>query len=389
MIRTRAFVGLGIALALLGMVVGLQRELGLAIRASSALASVIPGDPPTPLALLPAPRIREATYRTDRGTPVLADVYLPSRTDPGPALILMPGVLPDVRTYAPLVNVADGFARAGFAVLVPEGLDYQHYRVLPEDIDALVAGFEWLAAQPEVDGARVGFVGFSVGGSLALVAAADPRIADEVALVTTVGAYYSLDSMLQAVTTRHADAIDGTPEPFQPDDLAWLVVRNTVVGNLPDRADWEVLFEIFSQPTPDPDVEALARADLSALSPAGRATFDLFVNRDPAAAARLTQRLRARLPGLFESFSPAAHVDAVKAPVHLLHERSDQFVPFSESIRLERAFGGEPRARLALIDILQHVEISAPDLSLQTLAGAYLPGLWALFTFSSEALGRL
>ena len=103
----------------------------------------------------------------------------------------------------------------------------------------------------------------------------------------------------------------------------------------------------------------------------------------------MTQRLRARLPGLFESFSPAAHVDAVKAPVHLLHERSDQFVPFSESIRLERAFGGEPRARLALIDILQHVEISAPDLSLQTLAGAYLPGLWALFTFSSEALGRL
>ena len=389
MISTRSFVVLGVALALLGMVVGLQREFGLAIRASSALAGVIPGDPPTPLALLPAPRVREVNYRTARGTPVPADLYLPPRTNPGPALILMPGVLPDVRTYAPLVKVADGFARAGFAVLVPEGLDYQHYRVLPEDIDALVAGFEWLAAQPEGDSARLGFVGFSVGGSLALVAAADPRIASEVAMVTTVGAYYNLDSVLQAVTTRHTDAIDGTPEPYQPDDLAWLVVRNTLVGNLPDRADWEVLFEIFSQPTAAPDAEALARADLSALSPAGRATFDLFVNRDPSAAARLTRRLRTRLPSLFESFSPEAHLDAVKAPVHLLHERSDQFVPFSESIRLERALGGEPRARLALIDILQHVEISAPDLSPQTLVGSYLPGLWALFTFSSEALGRL
>ena len=42
----------------------------------------------------------------------------------------------------------------------------------------MVRAYETLASRPEVDPDRIGIAGFSVGGSLALLAAGDPRIAE-------------------------------------------------------------------------------------------------------------------------------------------------------------------------------------------------------------------
>ena len=49
--------------------------------------------------------------------------------------------------------------------------------------------FGLLASRPEVDPQRVGIAGFSVGGSLAVLAAADPRIAERVRFVNAFGAF--------------------------------------------------------------------------------------------------------------------------------------------------------------------------------------------------------
>jgi len=388
MIAARTFIGFGVALALLGFVVGVRDEVGPGLRTASALASVVPGNPPTLLKLRPPPRVTTLAYTTRHGYELLADLYEPPDASGRPAIVLVNGVVPEGREYQPLVDFADGLARTGFVVLVPDMLDYVNYRVFPEDIGVLVRGFQVLQALPSVDPDRVGFIGFSMGGSLAMVAASDPEIADQVALIATIGAYYSLDAMLRAVTTSTVQVHDRF-EPYQPDSYVWLVTRNTLLSAIPDDRDQEALFHLFALETPDPDPEALQSYDSNKLGPAARHVFDLFTNRDPAAVGTLMDRVRSELPGVLESISPDAHIESLRAPAALLHDRGDLYVPAHESLRIFDQLGGEPRAQLAVLDVIQHAQLSAPDLSPPVLLGSFLPGMWTLWQFTYNALGQL
>ena len=388
MIAARTFIGFGLALAVLGFVVGARDELGPGLRTASALASMVPGSPPTLLNLRPLPRVTTLAYTTRDGYELLADLYEPPDASNLPAIVLVNGVVPEGRGYQPLVDFASGLARTGFVVLVPDALDYGNYRVFPEDIGALVRGFQVLQSRPSVDPTRVGFIGFSMGGSLAMVAAADPEIADDVALIATIGAYYSLDAMLRAVTTSTVK-VDGGFLPYQPDSYVWLVTRNTLLSAIPDERDQEALFHLFAMETPDPDPETLPAYDPDELGPPARRVFDLFINRDPQAVHTLMDRVRTEMPGVLESISPDAHIDRLRAPAALLHDRGDLYVPAQESLRIYDQLGGEPRVQLAVLDVIQHAQLSAPDLSPPVLLGSFLPGMWTLWQFTYDALGQL
>lgn len=388
MIAARTFIGFGLALGLLGFVVGVRDELGPGLRTASALASVVPGSPPTLLNLRPPTRVTTLAYTTRDGYELLADLYEPPDASSSPAIVLVNGVVPEGRGYQPLVDFADGLARTGFAVLVPDALDYANYRVFPEDIGALVRGFQVLQSRPSVDPGRVGFIGFSMGGSLAMVAAADPEIADQVALVATIGAYYALDAMLRAVTTSTVQVDDGF-QPYQPDSYVWLVTRNTLLSAVPELDDREALFHLFALRTPNPDPEVSPNYELVEFGAPARGVYDLFTNRDPAAVTPLMDRVRGTIPGVLESISPDAHIDRLQAPVALLHDRGDLYVPPQESSRIFDRLGGEPRAQLAVLDVIQHAQLSAPDLSPPVLLGSFIPGMWTLWQFTYDALSQL
>ena len=98
------------------------------------------------------------------------------RRAPAGAMLLVFGVNNLGRNHPSIERVADGLARTGVAVLVPDSRTLLEGRLEVGEIDGVVRAFQLLAARPEVDPTRVGIVGFSVGGSLALLAAGDPRI---------------------------------------------------------------------------------------------------------------------------------------------------------------------------------------------------------------------
>jgi dipeptidyl aminopeptidase/acylaminoacyl peptidase len=81
--------------------------------------------------------------------------------------------------------------------------------------------------------------------------------------------------------------------------------------------------------------------------------------------AALTPDLRALLDGL----SPSQVVAEIRAPIYLLHDRSDQYVPVTES----REFAAE-LAKLhhpydfAEVGVFQHTEVR-PDLAISQLLG--------------------
>ena len=73
-----------------------------------------------------------------------------------------------------------------------------------------MAGFEHLRGREYVDAQRVGLAGFSVGASFALAAAADPRIADDIAFVNAFGGYYDAADLLAQIAAGRA--VDGDTE---------------------------------------------------------------------------------------------------------------------------------------------------------------------------------
>jgi len=383
-VPTRLFIVLGVALAALGLAIGLRFELRLAVDVGHVLAAALPREEG---AGKREPNAIAVTYTSNADDEIPADLYLSSDSSAGPALILLNGVEVTGRRHSIIISLAEVLAVAGFVVLAPEQLGNAEYRLVERDPDALVAGFEFLSARPEVDPDRIGFFGVSTGGSLALVAAADPRIAGDVAFVATLGSYYSLATLLQAATTGTI-LEDGELRHYEPHPYVWGVARNTLVTQLPDIEDQRALYQLFPGSTPEPNQATLADTDLDSLSGAGRAVFELFANRDPVLAPYLIRRVEVHLPTSLDALSPLAAAEGIQTYVRMLHDRSDPYIPRSESERLLRRLGNS-QAQVIETDVLEHALIDEIDLSPEALIGTFAPGMWELFRFAFVTLHGL
>jgi dipeptidyl aminopeptidase/acylaminoacyl peptidase len=114
-------------------------------------------------------------------------LYRPARVDPGPALVVLHGWLPPGSNGAATVEArARRYADEGYVALAlamrgwfPSGGDDDCGLQQPDDVVRAVA---WLRGQPGVLAERVGLLGFSQGGQVALLTAArDPRLGAVVA----------------------------------------------------------------------------------------------------------------------------------------------------------------------------------------------------------------
>lgn len=243
---------------------------------------------------------------------------LPGGEDPAPAIVLVLGADPAAPDDPRVERLTDSLARVGFAVLLTQSEELKAKRVLPVEPRRLVEAFEALGAHPRVDAKRVGFVGLSVGGSLAIVAASDPRIADRVGFVLAIGPYFDAVSLVSSTASERHRLPDGRIEPWAPHDTTVKVVRETMLA-----------IEIGSDLLDGRFAGDLVRAEgvIGSLPPASRA--------------------------MLEAVSPRYAVAGLRAPLYLLHDRDDPFVPWTESEALAAAV--EP-AVYHRIDLFEHVE---------------------------------
>ena len=150
------------------------------------------------------------------------------------------------RDYGPLVRLADGLARGGAVVLVPETPHLLDWRFDALEADSLVVAFEYLARLPAVDEEQIGFAGFSVGGSLALLAAADPRIQGRLAYVHAFGA---LRGRWRAARRRHdPQRVPATGEPWVPDGVTRKVLQLMLLDWVTNEADRAALTAVLPPP---------------------------------------------------------------------------------------------------------------------------------------------
>ena len=259
---------------------------------------------------------------------------LPAGDDQQPAIILVLGADPAPADDERVLSLTGGLARVGFAVLLTESDDLNAAVVLPSEIPRLAGAFEALAAHPRVREDRVGYVALSAGGSLAIVAASQPQIADRVAYVVALGPYYDAASLAAAVTSYSFRGPDGVEE-WEPAGIARRVVRNTLLAGLPEAE------------------RAAIDAGQAPGSVGGAAVAELLRLPSLARAEALLQALPPEQRAHLAAVSPRYAIAGLRAPLYLLHDRSDEFIPWTESEAMAEAH--EPHIYHRL-DLFQHVE---------------------------------
>ncbi len=255
-------------------------------------------------------------------------------------------------------------ARAGFRVAVPTIPGLTRLRLRPEDAEPVVAAIQALAGREP--SAKVALVAVSVGAGPALLAAADPRVAERVDRVLTLGGYASTVELLRYfLTGAYAYGEISGQVPPQP-EAARLFLRANL-DLIESAEDRRALDAWLAEGKSRPPVGVSAQ---------GRAVIRLVENRDPGQVDALVEALPPDLRRLLARLSPERLVARIPARLLLVHGRRDPAVPFTETLRLAEAARGKTGTRVVVVGVVAHVE----PWETQHAWGVTLRELWQLWS---------
>ncbi|MGZ8475435.1 MAG: dienelactone hydrolase family protein [Candidatus Limnocylindria bacterium] len=328
---------IGLVMLVVALVALAWEPTRVAVQTAILLPNLLDSGPKVLSVFSEAPQRSSLPYRAaeDGADPDLAELWLPSWASaerPAGAMLLVFGVNNLGRNHPVIERVADGLARTGVAVLVPDSRTLLEGRLEVGEIDGVVRAFQLLATRPEVDRSRIGIVGFSVGGSLALLAARDPRIAEQVRWVNAFGSFADAQSYLASVAAHAYRGPDGKPVEWTPSPLAREVFLRFVLDQVDSEPDRHALDAALGAPIlagerPAPDAGLRDALDTDA----GRAVHDLLTVSSLDAATDAIAAMPAESLGFMDAISPGRHLNGLRARVYLMHETEDHHVPYVES----------------------------------------------------------
>jgi len=329
------------------------------VRSTLLLPAVISASEPAPLVLAgDSVRFRRITLSSVIG-PVFLDIYEPATPSPlipggREAIIIIAGA-GDNRAVPQLVNLLQSFAREGIVVVNVETPALFNYQVSARDGEAVVRAFELMEHWPGVDPHHIGIITFSVGDELACVGAADPRIRDHVAFLGMLGGYFDVTSLLR-IMGRRAQVVDGQTQPWHPISTDLYTLASTV-SSLLSPTENKLLQKAFPLNNIAPPLTMQQQAQLS---PGTAAFYHLLEGDEPGSVDRNLNALSPQMKALLIQLSPMSIIDQIRAPIHLLHDRNDPSIPFTQAQEFSAAL-----ARIhhpydfAAYGIFSHVQVQS------------------------------
>ena len=311
------------------------------------LPEVLPDVPARPLLLFTAEPLREEVSYPYLGGPASGTLFRSAADGPHGAVILFLGINPDLEDET-LRRLAQALARGGVVVLLHHATQLQKGLASYEEVEALIGAFAFLQGRPYVDPERVGFAGFCVGSSFALVAASDPRISGRVRFVNFFGGYFSARSLLAAMTTRRV-VLDGIEEPWSPNEEALTWFSQQLISSVADSEGRDLLQAALI------DGRQLGTEEVARLSPQARSVYRVLVNRDPLQVGALYDALPQEVKAGFERLSPVTALDGLEANIYIMHDRNDTYIPYVESRRLAAALAAYPQKHFTEFALFQHM----------------------------------
>ena len=290
-------------------------------------------------------------------------------------VVVVPGVHamgidePRLRTFA------GELAATGVAALTIELPDLMRYRLDVRVVDQMVDAVQWVRGQPAIGPVeKVGLMGISFAGGLAVVAAGRPDVRDHVAFVFSFGGHGDFPRALRYLCT-------GT-EPLRPGDPPEVAARMQpphdygVAILLLDRAE-DLVPETQVEPLRQGILTFLQASQLDVVDkPSSAAVFAAARSAaeslpEPAATlmhyvnTRNVTELGARLLPVVEqgSFPDAMSPErspAPRAPVFLLHGIEDTVIPSVETLRLADHLEDRTDVRYLLSGLISHAAADRP-----------------------------
>lgn len=296
--------------------VGFRTQIATHTKALLLVSEEFPQIPVKPLGLI-TKTPEHKMVSIINGSEVVGDLFLPKKL-PAPALILAMGVRTQEKDKPIILHFAQTMTRLGYVVLWPrlKTLD----RGVPsfEEPETFIAAFEYLEKQNAVDPKKISFIGFSVGSSIAMAAAEDPKISDRVYGLVFFGGYYNAFDYITSLATK-TTVFDGKEASWLPADGAVNHLEEIFEQN---KAEAVKVFEAKSRGETVEFLSALSQDEL------------LFLRK----------------------LSPSENMQNFKARIFILHDKGDSYVPYTESIKLSKALPKDREQTFLLSNLFEHVQ---------------------------------
>ena len=259
-------------------------------------------------------------------------IVRPHGPPPWPTLLFVNGATPDGRAHPVVRRLAVALGRSGFATYIPELPGISNGELTPATLATAIECARLIADSPETLDGRLALSGVSVGGTLALLVAADETLGTRISLVAGIAPFTDLRKVVRLATTGvYRDGSADIPYPTPPSLAAGLA--RSLAAMLP----------------PDTGL-------------ASESVRELLANRDAAQFDRLYDALPREIHAAVEALSPRAVASQIHARVEIATAPRDTYFPVAESLALTRT----TQARVTVTSALSHAR---PHLDPRNLAG--------------------
>jgi dienelactone hydrolase len=311
-----------------------------------------------------------------------ARVYTPQGTRRR-ALLMFPGVHAGGIDEARLVGFAEDLASYGHTVVTIELPDLKRYTIAARASDMIEDAVRWASSRADLapDG-RVGLVGISFAGGLAVVAAGRPAVRNRVAFALSLGGHSNLPRTLRYLCTGRQP--DGTIR--KPHDYGVVIILLGAADRLVPAEQVEPLRHGILKFLEASHVDLVDKTRAKVLFQQAR---DLAVTLPEPARTLLglvndrnVAVLGPKLLPHVETISddPALSPDRAAppaAPVFLLHGADDNVIPAVESVRLAEYLRPHTQVEALLTPLITHAEVDRPS---------DVVAIWRLVSFWADVL---
>ncbi|HEX8817354.1 MAG TPA: hypothetical protein VF753_17805 [Terriglobales bacterium] len=324
-------IGFAFAALILVLILLLWRPASEHLRAAGLLMRIQDSEHPGWLAEREAYRVSEsATEVATQAGLIRARLYAPEGLSDAPGMVIVHGVHRLGIEEPRLVAFARAMAAGGVQVLTPELASLADYRVEPGAI-ALIGDSARSFAESLHQ--KVGVLGISFGGGLALLAAADLQYARYIRFVMTVGAHDDLGRVTEFFVTNRIERPDRSVAQMKANDYGPLVLIYSHAEDFFPPADVPrarnaLRLLLWEQPDE-------SKKEAGALSESSQHEMDLIYKGDKQALAGEMQQVVERHQPEMAAVSPHGHLAALQVPVFLLHGAGDNVIPPTELLWLE------------------------------------------------------
>jgi pimeloyl-ACP methyl ester carboxylesterase len=271
------------------------------------------------------------------------------------------------------------FARAlaghGYLVLTPQVDELADYSITRNSAVVIGDAVHELARRSGAP--KVGLLGLSFAGGMALIAASDQAVAQQLSVVVAIGAHDDLHRVLDFLETDETPAPGGSVFKLTAHEYGSLVVAYSHASAYFSPADapqarlalHALLSEDLSQ----------AHAEAAKLSPQGQTRMAQLFAHDTKSLIADTQRGLAAAQPELDAASPHFYLSRLHVPVMLLHGATDNVVPPTETLWLERDMPPGVLKAALISPAIGHVEVG----------GASWMDRWRLIQWMAQMLGLL